>query len=431
MIDERQIDLTAAPIITGNTKAAVKEAGGGSSDLWMIAPSKLFHDAHDNARPLDKARVAHYTALMLANGYDKTKPIGCFVRKVGEENRIHVHDGQHRYFAALAAIESGNWSRPEVAFDRVPVVIRDARTVDRKTLIITGIIANDGERLTPLELAGRIAELQREGMKQAEICAALNITGQTVRDVMLLLDAPAALHTLIRDKAITSTLAIKTIRDVGADKALSVIEKALTVANENGRTKVTQKNLDLPAASKATVKGKPAEKPTSSSASISDTLAKQLLFAVVAAYCSPSFGHDSPGFVEISTVLNEFCRVHSQSDDDAPKASASEFGALDGCLTESFRSPKWAGSFVEINVARGQSGYWYVSHTYQIGTTYKGGPVFNHGTAYSSRRLAVAGGAVALAEFLPHSQHTRESKVTRRAVTWLEDLAVRALLGVV
>lgn len=429
MIDERQIDLTAAPIITGNTKAAVKEAGGGSSDLWMIAPSKLFHDAHDNARPLDKARVAHYTALMLANGYDKTKPIGCFVRKVGEENRIHVHDGQHRYFAALAAIESGNWSRPEVAFDRVPVVIRDARTVDRKTLIITGIIANDGERLTPLELAGRIAELQREGMTQAEVCAQLNITSQTVRDVMLLLDAPATLHNLIREKAITSTLAITTIRDVGPAKALDVIEKALSVATKNGRTKVTQKNLELP----TSLKGKPAKKAPAKakggSIEISNRLAKQLLFAAVAAYSDGDFCEDSPGYVEIVATLSEFCTLDTDADKARWIASANEHGMLNDEATETIESPKWGRDWVQIRVARASVDDWHATGCSHIGTTFQSGPVSNRSRRYGSRRIAIALGAIAFAERIRGGHNPSRHKHTTRAVEWLEDLAVRALLG--
>lgn len=282
MIDERQSDLVAEPIITGNTKAAVKSAGGGSSDLWMVDPRKLHYDPRDNVRPLIPARVEHFKHLMLTNGYEKTAPLGCFVRKMDGKDVICVQSGQHRYHAALAAIESGEWAREEIAFDRVPVVIREARSVDRKTLLITGVTSNDGEKLTPLDLAGVIAELQREGMTQAAICAALNITGQTVRDVMLLLDAPPPLHNLIRENAITSTLAIKTIRDVGADKALGVIEKALSVAIKDGRTKVTQKNI--------AATPKPAAKATKPKADeISPAQAKQLLVALQTVKHDPHF----------------------------------------------------------------------------------------------------------------------------------------------
>lgn len=283
MIDERQTDLVAEPIITGNTKAAVKAIGGGSSDLWMVDPRKLHYDSRDNVRPLIQERVEHFKRLMLANGFQKDAPLACFVRKEGDADKIYVQAGQHRYHAALAAIACGEWASKEVKFDRVPIVIRDARTVDRKTLLITGVTSNDSEKLTPLELGGVIAELQREGMTQAEICRALNITGQTVRDVMLLLDAPPELHDLIRDKAITSTLAIKTIRDVGADKALSVLKTALTVAIKDGRTKVTQKNL-TPAKPRRTIKS--TQTPPDE---ISHAQAKQLLQALQTVMHDPLF----------------------------------------------------------------------------------------------------------------------------------------------
>ena len=48
-----------APIVTGNTKAAVKAAGGGSSDLWTVPPAALHFDPRDNVRPLDQIGRAH------------------------------------------------------------------------------------------------------------------------------------------------------------------------------------------------------------------------------------------------------------------------------------------------------------------------------------------------------------------------------------
>ena len=55
-------------------------------------------------------------------------------------------------------------------------------------------------QLTPLQLAEKVIELQNLGELNATICRRLNITEQTIRDVLLLANAPAALHKLIRDK---------------------------------------------------------------------------------------------------------------------------------------------------------------------------------------------------------------------------------------
>ena len=184
------------PIITGNTKAAVKAAGGGSADLWTVPPDQIHHDPRDNVRPLDPERVRHVANLIKANGYDRKKPLGCFVRKVDGEDRIFVYEGQHRYHAALLAIKEG--MPPGKEIDRLPIVIDEAKSVNRVNLIFAGIVNNDGEKLTPLELAEKIVELQQLDVDNDTICARLNITDQTVRDVLLLANAPTALHQLVR-----------------------------------------------------------------------------------------------------------------------------------------------------------------------------------------------------------------------------------------
>lgn len=200
-----------AMIVTGNTKAAVKAAGGGSSDLWTVPPDQIHYDPRDNVRPLDQDRVRHLAELMKANGYDRKKPLGCFVRKVGGDDRIFVYEGQHRYHAALLAIKEGGFAKDR-EIDRLPIVIDEAKSVNRVNLIYAGITNNDGEKLTPLQLAEKVIELQELGEPSATICKRLNVTDQTIRDVLLLAHAPAPLHKLVRDKVVSSTLAIEEIR---------------------------------------------------------------------------------------------------------------------------------------------------------------------------------------------------------------------------
>lgn len=427
MINERQTDLVAEPITTGNTKAAVKEAGGGSSDLWIIDPRKVFHDPRDNARPLNQERVAHYCALMLANGYDKTKPIGCFVRKVGNENRIHVHDGQHRYFAALAAIESGRWSRPEVAFDRVPLIIRDARTVDRKTLIITGVTANDGERLTPLELAERIAELQREGMAQTEICAALNISGQTVRDCMLLLSAPTDLHRLIRDKAITSTLAIKTIRDVGADKALGIIEKALTVAAEDGRTKVTQRNLSSRPQKSTQAKSKKDPQ------AISPEQAKQLFRALQAVRFDSRFAQlttRAQDAVQHALLPHRDMLDHAQYATTPTYAQLSDHGIVESDVERLDMPTSNGRAHAGIRIAYLADDQWVAGFDYLVGSCGASSGPSKHDEAHATRERAIIA-CVDLIDRQIRRGGSKNHKDAKRVLAWLADVRSCAQVGAI
>lgn len=273
--------LQAELIVTGNTKAAVKAAGGGSSDLWTVPPDQIHYDVRDNVRPLDPERVRHVANLIKANGYDRKKPLGCFVRKVDGEDLIFVYEGQHRYHGALLAITEG------AQIERLPIVIDDAKSVSRVNLIYAGITNNDSEKLTPLQLAEKVIELQELGEPNATICRRLNVTDQTIRDVLLLAHAPAALHKLVRDKVVSSTLAIDEIRAHGGDRALERLQSAAQQAKAAGKAKVTKKTLGRQVAHK-----------------ISDVQAKQLLQALQAVLRDPAFGQlERPTIAGVHTAL--------------------------------------------------------------------------------------------------------------------------------
>ncbi|WP_233451366.1 tyrosine-type recombinase/integrase [Paraburkholderia caribensis] len=270
IIDKTHPLVLDAMIVTGNTKAAIKAAGGGSSDLWTVPPDQIHYDPRDNVRPLDPTRVRKVADSIKANGYDRKKPLGCFVRKVGGEDRIFVYEGQHRYHGALLAISEGT------VIERLPLVIDEAKSVTRTNLIYAGIINNDGEKLTPLQLAEKIVELQALGEDNATICARLTITEQTIRDCLLLANAPAAVHKLVRDNAVASTLAIEEIRAHGGEKALERLQKGLVDAKAAGKTKVTKKHLGKPIAGIAQKK-------------ITEVQAKQLLQALQSVLHDPLF----------------------------------------------------------------------------------------------------------------------------------------------
>ncbi|WP_257744442.1 ParB/RepB/Spo0J family partition protein [Burkholderia glumae] len=239
-MDDRtqQLDLTA-PIPTGNIKAAAAAAGATSADLWMVPYDQLQYDPSDNIRPVDPEWVKHLTALMMENGYDKGSPLHCYARKVAGKDLLFVYKGQHRYLAAGKAIEAGK------DIGKIPVVVRDAKTVNRAEMVIDGYLSNNGKQSSPLDLAAAVAELRDiHGMTLAAICKRLNVTDQTIRDVSLLERAPAELHQLIRNGQCTGTLAIEQIRLHGGDKALERIVIGISKAAEAGKTKVTKKYLE-------------------------------------------------------------------------------------------------------------------------------------------------------------------------------------------
>ncbi|ALP62374.1 ParB/RepB/Spo0J family partition protein [Paraburkholderia caribensis] len=342
-----------AMIVTGNTKAAIKAAGGGSSDLWTVPPDQIHYDPRDNVRPLDPTRVRKVADSIKANGYDRKKPLGCFVRKVGGEDRIFVYEGQHRYHGALLAISEGT------VIERLPLVIDDAKSVTRSNLIYAGIINNDGEKLTPLQLAEKIVELQALGEDNATICARLTITEQTIRDCLLLANAPAAVHKLVRDNAVASTLAIEEIRAHGGEKALERLQKGLVDAKAAGKTKVTKKHLGKPIAGIAQKK-------------ITEVQAKQLLQALQSVLHDPLFGKLSPGTIAgvhaALTPLTDLLDALPTKAKHRKISTPNEHGVY--TRHETIKAPlfKRSGKYpYEIHLAHVATGQWIFSTSYSIG----------------------------------------------------------------
>ncbi|MFM0250628.1 transcriptional regulator [Paraburkholderia sediminicola] len=399
-----------AMIVTGNTKAAVKAAGGGSSDLWTVSPDQIHYDPRDNVRPLDQDRVRHLAELMKANGYDRKKPLGCFVRKVNGEDLIFVYEGQHRYHAALLAIREGGFAKDR-EIDRLPIVIDEAKSVNRVNLIYAGIVNNDGEKLTPLQLAEKVIELQELGEPNSAICKRLNITDQTIRDVLLLANAPAALHKLVRDKVVSSTLAIDEIRMHGCDKALDRLQNAAAQAKAGGKTKVTKKALGKPATHK-----------------IAEAHAKQLLQALQSVLHDPVFGKLSPGTI---AGVHAALTPHADLLDSVPATRAkyqihkpNEHGVYADC--ETLKAPLFKRTNkhpVEIDLAHVDLGKWIFSTSYAIGTAAGSSPCKLRGadTTYPTRGQAIRAAVQSLRKQLDQ-WNTRNAKEMPGVHTWLEQL---------
>ncbi|KWH10604.1 hypothetical protein WT59_19710 [Burkholderia territorii] len=265
----------------------------------------------------------------MENGYDKGSPLHCYARKVDGKDLPCVYKGQHRYLAAGKAIEAGK------DIGKIPVVVRDAKTVNRAEMVIDGYLSNNGKPSSPLDLAAAVAELRDiHGMTLAAICKRLNVSDQTIRDVGLLERAPAELHQLVRNGQCTGTLAIEQIHQHGGDKALERIVAGLSKAAEAGKSKVTKKYLEAapslgtsPApepspvhtAAATATDAADASSPTASTAAgaaietqapmqaafrqsaaakISEKQSKQLFRALQAVLHDPVFGKLSPGTID-------------------------------------------------------------------------------------------------------------------------------------
>ncbi|WP_322079261.1 ParB/RepB/Spo0J family partition protein [Burkholderia cepacia] len=462
----QQLDLTA-PIPTGNIKAAAAAAGATSADLWMVPYDQLHYDPSDNIRPVDPEWVKHLTALMMENGYDKGSPLHCYARKVAGKDLLFVYKGQHRYLAAGKAIEAGK------DIGKIPVVVRDAKTVNRAEMVIDGYLSNNGKQSSPLDLAAAVAELRDiHGMTLAAICKRLNVTDQTIRDVGLLERAPAELHQLVRNGQCTGTLAIEQIRLHGGDKALERIVVGIAKAAEAGKTKVTKKYLDAaplldthPEPSPEHAAPAPADIDTdtdtnadaapvaastaadakietqapiqatsrqSAPAKISEKQSKQLLQAVQAVLHDKGFGRLAKPTIEaVHAALLPLTEL--LGDPASRKVWPVTEPDENGCCqpVDTLRGPERTdrikGPLAHIRIAQPTPGAWIYAIEYNTGTSFASDPlkVSAQSRAVWTRVQAIRSGAARLIDTIKspvHGQSKAEQAAFKRILAWAHEL---------
>ncbi|WP_126286738.1 ParB/RepB/Spo0J family partition protein [Burkholderia stagnalis] len=450
------LDLTA-PIPTGNIKAAAAAAGATSADLWMVPYEQLHYDPTDNIRPVDTEWVAHLAALMRENGYDKGSPLHCYARKVDGKDLLYVYKGQHRYLAAGHVIKTGK------NLGKIPVVVRDAKTVNRADMVIDGYLSNTSKGSSPLELAAAVAELRDiHGMTLAAICKRLNITDQTIRDVGLLERAPVELHQLVRDGTIAGTLAIEQIRQHGGDKALERIVVGISKAAEAGKQKVTKKYLEAtplidalpnqttspeqtsPTAATSVAASCPASTAVadavetqapvqtahqSTPTKIGEKQSKQLFHALQSVLHDPCFGNLSPGTIE--GVHRAFTGLEGLLDSPVrrkkhPIHTPNSNGVFEDC--EKLHAPKATGSGLipaSIYIAQPKKDMWIYSFEMNIAPTYGFAdhlPSMRDTPAIFSTRVQAIRAATSDVTRLMHHTDRAKSKAAASVNAWLDKL---------
>lgn len=463
----RQLDLTA-PIPTGNIKAAAAAAGATKADLWMVPYDQLRYDPADNIRAVDTEWVAHLAALMRENGYDKGSPLHCYARKVDGKDLLYVYKGQHRYLAAGHVIATGK------DLGKIPVVVRDAKNVNRAEMVIDGYLSNNGKLSSPLDLAAAVAELRDiHGMALAAICKRLNVTDQTIRDVGLLERAPAELHQLIRNGQCTGTLAIEQIRQHGGDKALERILVGISKAAEAGKMKVTKKYLEAapvldthPAPEPSPERAGPASADSdnyndsnsdadaaplvtsmaadvtiekqapmqaasrqSAPAKISEKQSKQLLQALQSVLHDPAFDQLSPGTMHaVHAGLNGIAHLClggiGPTPTDHPIHEPNKHGVFDACETiKSPASKRTRKCPAAIHLAHIEPGVWIHSFTLEVGSSGMTGlpSLRSYTETYPTRGQAIRGAVSDMTRVMQSPSYAK-SKEAPIVHAWLDKL---------
>lgn len=213
--------------------ASLKELAQSRAAVLNFDPRKLKIKPGLNARdftlPENIAHVEWLCASIMEEGV--RKPLEVF--KEGDD--VFVADGESRYRAVMMAIEKG------VDIQTIPCIpeVRGTNDADR---VLNQIVSNSGKRLTPLEEGHNIKRAIGFGMTVDQIAAKLGRSRTHINRLLDFQSAPADVHTMVREGAVSASLAAEVVSGEGVSAA-EVIKAAVERAKASGRTKATKRDI--------------------------------------------------------------------------------------------------------------------------------------------------------------------------------------------
>lgn len=233
--------LATSPDITlvaGSIKGAMRSAGAGKRDMWLVPRSQIRVIPGFNVRIQNAAYHAHIRALadsITSEGFKPEHPLAGYVAREGEDSVIYLNDGHCRLAGVDLAVSEG------LEIDVLPVVI-STKAHDLEDITVGLVRSNAGKPLESLEKAAVCKRLVGFGWDETRIAKRLGFTENYVRDLLTLIGAPAKLRELVASDQISATAALKAMATHG-DKVIVKIEEGLKMAKAAGKSRVTTRYL--------------------------------------------------------------------------------------------------------------------------------------------------------------------------------------------
>ncbi len=152
------------------------------------------------------------------------------------DGRVLVRDGHCRTRAALRLRAEG----VEYLLEARQLRGNDADAVFHM------LGSDQGKHFTPLEQGRGFLRLINMGHTVAEIAARTGMHRSTVENGLALAEAPVAVQKMVAEGKVASHTALKTVRKVGAEKAVEALAKGVKEAEKVGKKKATAKHIDGP-----------------------------------------------------------------------------------------------------------------------------------------------------------------------------------------
>lgn len=229
----------------GAKKAAMKQAGASSGDLWKVPVGSIRRHPDFNVRSKDNeywAAVAEIKDSIVANGYYIDKPLAGYIgRDEGGQDVIWLTDGFTRMDAVEAAIAEG------VQIETLPMVTKDSGT-SMEDLTVAFHTGNKSRPLRPHELAVLCKRLIGYGVAESNIARRLVLSEKYVRDLLYYMAAPSNVRQLVEEGKVGLNLAISTLRQHGP-KAYEILVKGIEQAQASGKDRATPRHIKAGAGS--------------------------------------------------------------------------------------------------------------------------------------------------------------------------------------
>lgn len=217
-----------------------------------------------NARDLEtEENKAHIEALSQSIAIDGVRvPLVIFQ----DGGAVYLADWHCRLAATMLAIQHG------ADIKTVPCIPepRGTNDVDR---VLSQNIYNSGKRLTPLEEGVNYRKALALGATIPQIAAKVGRSATHVAAAIEMQAMPEAVKSLVREGAVSASLASKTVKREGSDAATAVLKKAADDAKVAGKTRVLPRQIAKPEPEPAP---KPQPEPISTTLGLKDGLADMI-----------------------------------------------------------------------------------------------------------------------------------------------------------
>ncbi|QOE32774.1 ParB-like dsDNA partitioning protein [Achromobacter phage Mano] len=162
-------------------------------------------------------------------------PIPPLLLRVASDGTLFIVDGHLRHRALAIAIERAEDAKVREKLSVVSFLPFTGNDVDRLAMVFT---TREGRQLTELERAMGYKRFSALGLSSAEIAVRVNRSRTHVDQLLLLANANADVHQMVKAGTVGAAVAVDMVRKHGED-AGKVLAGALNKAKAQGKGKVT------------------------------------------------------------------------------------------------------------------------------------------------------------------------------------------------